>query len=98
MYAVVQCYKLNPTDCAELRQQLADTWAPLLRRLPGFVSYYWVDTSTTSGVAFCTFEDQESATAALADLTNFGPAWIIGQLNPAETLAGAITVYANAGL
>jgi hypothetical protein len=97
MYAVLQCYKLNSTDCAEL-QQLAESWGPMLRRLPGFVTYYWVATSTTTGVAFCTFEDQASATAALAHMSNLGPAWITGQLDAAETLAGAITVYANAGL
>ena len=98
MYAVLQRYTFNPDDHAALQQQIADVWVPLLRQLPGFVACYWLDSGAATAVAFCTFEDQASATAALTHMPSLGPASIAGLIGTAEMQSGAIAVYANAGL
>lgn len=98
MYAVIQRYTFDPTSSSELTRQIRDEWVPLLRPLPGFVAYYWLDSGAGMAAALCVFEDQASAEAALALAADDGPTYLAGLVSPPEILTGAITAYANAGL
>lgn len=42
MYAVVRRYE-GVTDPAEAGRRVEEGFVPLLRQVPGFVAYYWVD-------------------------------------------------------
>ena len=98
MYAVLQGYAFDPASSAELKRQITDECVPLLRRMPGFVACYWLDSGTGAGAWLCAFEDQGSAAAALALLADRIPARLAALAGGPEVLAGAVAVYANAGL
>jgi hypothetical protein len=98
MYAVMQRYTFDPTSSSELTRQITDEWVPLLRPLPGFVAYYWLDSGAGVGAALSVFEDQAGAKAALALAADCGPAHLAALVGPLDILTGMITAYANAGL
>jgi hypothetical protein len=98
MYAVLRGYAFDPASSAELKRQMTDECVPLLRHQPGFVACYWLDSGAGAGAWLCAFEDQASAAAALALLADSIPAQLATLAGAPEVLAGAVTVYANAGL
>jgi hypothetical protein len=98
MYAVLQQYTFDPTASIELNRQIKDGYVPLLRHLPGFVAYYWLDSGAGTGASLCVFEDRASAAAALGLVADRGSADLAALVGPPEVLTGAVTVYANSGL
>jgi hypothetical protein len=69
MYAVVRRYE-GVTDPAEAGRRVQDGFVGILREVPGFVAYYWVDAG--DGVMYSTsiFQDQageEESTNRAAD-------------------------------
>ena len=62
MYATVRQYE-GITDPAELTKQVQETFLPLQKDIPGFVSYYFVDVGEAGGrmVSVSVFENEEGA-------------------------------------
>lgn len=60
MYAAVRRYE-GVTDPAEAGRRVAEGFVPLLRQVPGFVAYYWVDAGDGVMVSTSVFEDQAGA-------------------------------------
>ncbi|MDI9835309.1 MULTISPECIES: hypothetical protein [unclassified Streptomyces] len=60
MYAVVRRYE-GVTDPAEAGRRVKEEFVPLLRRVPGFVAYYWVDASDGVMLSTGVFEDRAGA-------------------------------------
>jgi hypothetical protein len=56
MYATVRRYE-GVTDTAEVGRRVADGFVPLLREVPGFVAYYFVDAGDGVMVSTSIFED-----------------------------------------
>ena len=63
MYAVLQRYTFDPASSTELNHQVTDGFVPLLRAAPGFVAFYWFDSSDGTGAGLSVFENQDSAEA-----------------------------------
>ncbi|MBC5806164.1 MAG: hypothetical protein DLM53_09020 [Candidatus Eremiobacter antarcticus] len=51
MYAAVREYKFDPKDTAEIDRKVQEILVPQLKKLPGFVDYYWIDTGDGSGAS-----------------------------------------------
>ena len=98
MYAVLQRYTFDPASSAELNRLIEEACLPLLRRAPGFVAYYWLDSGAGAGASLWAFEDQPSAAAALTLVAGQRPARLAALAGSPEVLAGAVRVYGNAGL
>ncbi|MFE7890299.1 hypothetical protein [Streptomyces sp. NPDC057412] len=60
MYAVVRRYE-GVTDPAEAGRRVKEEFVPLLRQVPGFVAYYWVDASDGVMLSPGVFEDRAGA-------------------------------------
>ncbi|MEU6533928.1 MULTISPECIES: hypothetical protein [Streptomyces] len=60
MYAVVRRYE-GVTDPAEAGRRVKEEFVPLLRQVPGFVAYYWVDASDGVMLSTGVFEDRAGA-------------------------------------
>ncbi|MFE5191525.1 hypothetical protein [Streptomyces sp. NPDC056628] len=60
MYAVVRRYE-GVTDPAEAGRRVEEEFVPLLRRVPGFVAYYWVDAADGVMLSMGVFEDRAGA-------------------------------------
>ncbi|MFJ9846115.1 antibiotic biosynthesis monooxygenase [Kitasatospora sp. NPDC101155] len=70
MYAAVQRYE-GVTDPAEAGRRVAEGFVPLLRQVPGFVAYYWVDAGDGVMVSTSVFEDQAGAEESVRRAAGF---------------------------
>jgi hypothetical protein len=69
MYAVVRRYD-GVTDPAEAGRRVEDQFVRILRDVPGFVAYYWVDAGDGVMLSTSVFQDQageEESTKRAAD-------------------------------
>lgn len=70
MYAVVRRYE-RVSDPAEAGRRVDEGFVSLLRQVPGFVSYYWVDAGGGVMVSMSVFEDQAGAEASIKRAADF---------------------------
>ncbi|MFF8381657.1 hypothetical protein ACF07V_36815 [Streptomyces sp. NPDC015661] len=70
MYAVIRRYE-GVTDSAEAGRRVDEGFVPLLRRVPGFVAYYWVDAGDGVMVSTSVFEDQTGAEESIERAAEF---------------------------
>lgn len=90
VYAVMRRYE-GVTDPAEAGHRVDEGFVPLLRRVPGFVAYYWVDAGNGVMVSTSVFEDRAGAdesvrTAAAFVRDNLAPLLP----NPPQVTAGQV--------
>lgn len=70
MYAVIRRYE-GVTDSAEAGRRVDEGFVPLLRRVTGFVAYYWVDAGDGVMVSTSVFEDQSGADESIERAADF---------------------------
>ena len=63
MYATVRRYQ-GITDTAEAGRRVAEKFVPLLKEIPGFVAYYWVDAGDGVMASMTVYEDRAGAEAS----------------------------------
>jgi hypothetical protein len=96
MYAAVRRYE-GVTDPAEAGRRVKEGFMPLIREVPGFVAYYWIDAGDGAMVSTSVFEDRtgaEESTKRAADFVRENLASLLP--NPPQVTAG--DVVASAGL
>ncbi|MFJ5833585.1 hypothetical protein [Streptomyces sp. NPDC093089] len=70
MYAVIRRYE-GVTDAAEAGRRVDEGFVPLLRRVPGFVAYYWVDAGDGVMLSTSVFEDRAGAEESIRQAADF---------------------------
>ena len=60
MYAAVRRYE-GITDEAEVRRRVGESFIPLLKQVPGFVAYYFIDAGDGVMASLSVYEDKEGA-------------------------------------
>ncbi|MGW1874650.1 hypothetical protein [Streptomyces sp. NPDC001975] len=70
MYAVVRRYE-GVTDPAEAGRRVDEGFVPLLRQVPGFVAYYWIDAGGGVMVSTSIYEDQAGADESVRRAADF---------------------------
>jgi hypothetical protein len=58
MYVVIRRYQFDPQSSAEINRHMQEGFVPLIRKAPGFVAYYWLNTGEGAGAAVSIFEDK----------------------------------------
>ena len=90
MYAVVRRYE-GVTDPAEAARRVADGFVPLLRQVPGFVAYYWVDAENGTMLSTSVFEDRPGAEESVQRAAAFVRDNLASLLpNPPQVTAGEV--------
>jgi hypothetical protein len=90
VYATVRRYE-GVTDSAEAGRRVSEGFVPLIRQVPGFVAYYWVDAGGGVMVSTGVFEDQagaEKSTERAADFVRENLASLLP--NPPQVTAGEV--------
>ncbi|MFG2327998.1 hypothetical protein ACGFMM_00080 [Streptomyces sp. NPDC048604] len=59
------------TDSAEAGRRVDEGFVPLLRQVPGFVAYYWVDAGEGVMVSTSVFDDRAGAEESVARAADF---------------------------
>ncbi len=60
MYAAVRRYE-GITDDAEAGRLVGESFIPLLKKVPGFIAYYWIDAGDGAMASLSVFDDQTGA-------------------------------------
>ncbi|MGW3246107.1 hypothetical protein [Streptomyces sp. NPDC001070] len=90
MYAVVRRYE-GVTDPAEAGRLVNEGFVPLLRKLPGFVAYYWVDAGDGVMLSTSVYEDQAGAEESVKRAADFVRDNMTSLLpNPPQVTAGQV--------
>ena len=61
MFAVIRHYHFDKKDSAEIDRLVHEDFVPIMKRAPGFVRYYWLDTGNGEGASFGVFKDKAGA-------------------------------------
>ncbi|MCF3131894.1 hypothetical protein IPZ69_16260 [Streptomyces olivochromogenes] len=94
MYVAVRRYA-GVTDTVEAGRLVKEGFVPLMRQIPGFVAYYWVDAGDGVMVSTSVFEDRAGAEASVARATDFVREQLASLLpNPPEVMAGEVVASA----
>jgi quinol monooxygenase YgiN len=90
MYAAVRRYE-GVTDPAEAGRQVSEGFVPLIRQVPGFVAYYWIDAGNGVMVSTSVFEDQAGAEESIKRAADFVRENLAPLLpNPPQITAGEV--------
>ena len=94
MYATVRRYE-GVTDPGEAGRRVSEGFVPLLKELPGFVAYYWLDAGVGLMASTSVFEDRSGAEASVERAAD----WVrenIAELlpNPPEVITGEVVASA----
>ena len=90
MYAVVRRYD-GVTDTAEAGRRVDEEFVPILREVPGFVAYYWVDAGGGVMLSTSVFQDQageEESTKRAAEYVRTNLESLLP--NPPQVTAGHV--------
>ena len=63
MYATIRRYE-DVTDPAEAGRRVSEGFVPLIKQIPGFVAYYWVDAGEGIMASTSVFENRAGAEAS----------------------------------
>ncbi|MFE7185094.1 hypothetical protein [Streptomyces erythrochromogenes] len=90
MYAVIRRYE-GVTDPAEAGRLVDEGFVTLLRRVPGFVAYYWVDAGDGVMVSTSVFDDRAGADESVRRAADFVRENLASLLpNPPQVTAGQV--------
>ncbi|MEV4012572.1 hypothetical protein AB0J35_18895 [Nonomuraea angiospora] len=90
MYAMVRRYE-GVTDPAEAGRLVSEGFVPLIRPIPGFVAYYWVDAGDGVMLSTSVFEDQAGAEESTERAADFVREHLVSLLpNPPQVTAGEV--------
>jgi hypothetical protein len=90
MYAAVRRYE-GVTDPAEVARLVKEGFMPLVREVPGFVAFYWVDAGNRVVVSTSIFQDQAGAEESTVRASNFVRDNLASLLpHPPQVMAGEV--------
>ena len=70
MYAAVRRYE-GVTDRAEVARLVEEGFVPLVRQVPGFVAFYWIDAGNGVVASTSVFQDQAGVEESTLRASNF---------------------------
>jgi hypothetical protein len=70
MYAAVRRYE-GVTDPAEVSRLVEEGFVPLVRQVPGFVAFYWIDAGNDVVASTSVFQDRAGAEESTLRASNF---------------------------
>lgn len=94
MYAAVRRYE-GVTDPASVARLVEEGFAPLVRQVPGFVAFYWLDAGNGVVVSTSVFQDRAGAEESTLRAANFVRDNLGALLpHPPEVMAGEVVAAA----
>ncbi|MFG1811624.1 hypothetical protein [Streptomyces sp. NPDC049040] len=94
MYAVVRRYE-GVTDPAEVARFVKEGFVPLVRKVPGFVAFYWLDAGNGVVASTSVFQDRAGTEESTLRASNYVRDNLASLLpHPPQIMAGEVTASA----
>jgi hypothetical protein len=95
MYAVIRKYQFDQSGGEEVDRNIRETLVPLLQDVPGFVTYYWLNTGAGAGASLSVFDSREGAEESVRAAANFVQQHLSGiNMSKPEILEGEVQAHA----
>ncbi|MFD8233949.1 hypothetical protein ACFV20_18975 [Streptomyces sp. NPDC059696] len=93
MHAVIRRYE-GVTDPAEAGRRVDEEFLPIVRQVPGFVAYYWVDAGGGVMVSTGVFQDRSGAEESTSRAGDFVRDRLAALLpHPPQVTAGEVVAH-----
>ena len=93
MYAVIRRYKFDKRSSDEINRKVRDGFVPRLRKTPGFVAYYWMDTDN-GGASLSVFQDKAGAEVSVRAAADFVQQQLASLVGRPEIVQGEVRANA----
>ncbi|MEU7060661.1 hypothetical protein [Streptomyces sp. NPDC046197] len=94
MYAAIRRYE-GVTDPAEAARLVKEGFVPLMRQIPGFVAYYWLDAGNSVMVSTSVFQDKAGADESISRASDYVRDNLASLMpNPPQVMAGEVVASA----
>ena len=94
MYAFIRRYQFDPSASEEVDRNIRETLLPLLKDVPGFVTYYWLNSGEGFGASLSVFESKEGAEESVRVAANFAQQHLADITSKLEIIAGEVRAHA----
>ena len=94
MYAVIRQYQFDQSGGEEVDRNIRETLVPLLKDVPGFVTYYGLNSGAGSGASLSVFQSRAGAEASVRAAANFTQQHLSGITSQPEILKGEVQAHA----
>ena len=95
MYAVIRQYQFDPSASEEVDRKVREHLVPRIKAIPGFVTYYWLNSGEGSGASLGVFDSREGAEASVRTAANFVQQELSGiTISKPEILEGEVQAQA----
>jgi len=94
MFAVVRRYQFDPSKKAEIDKKVKEGFVPHLKRIPGFVAYYWLTNDEGRGSSMSVFQDKAGAEESLKIAADWVAKNLAGILHTLDVIMGTMTAHA----
>ena len=95
MYAVIRRYQFNLSASEEISRKVRAGFIPLLKRTPGFVAYYWLDSAEGAGASLSVFKNQAGADESVRIAADFVQRELASLVGPPDVIKGEIRALAT---
>lgn len=94
MYAMIRKYQFEQRNRGEIDRKVREGFVPLLKKAPGFVAYYWLDTGEGSGASLTVFQDKAGAEESVGIASNFVRQHLAGvTISSPEIIQGEVQAH-----
>jgi hypothetical protein len=94
MYAVIRRYTFDSQAANELNLKVRDGFAPLIKKIPGFVAYYWLSVDKNKAASLSVFEDRKGAEESVRLAGRFVKDELPSILGTPEIIEGVVLTHA----
>ncbi|MET0069267.1 MAG: hypothetical protein ABW096_04455 [Candidatus Thiodiazotropha sp.] len=95
MYAMIRKYQFDQSKGEDVDRKIQEMFLPLLEKVPGFVTYYWLDTGEGSGASLTVFQDKAGVEESLHIAANFVRDHMAGiEVSSPEVTQGEVRAHA----
>jgi len=71
MYAVIRRVQFDHGKREEVNRKVQDMLVPILKKVPGFVAYYWLETGEGAGASLSVYKDKAGAEESVRSAAEF---------------------------
>lgn len=93
MYAVLRRYRFEPHQADELNHKVREVFLPLIREIPGFIGYYWLENGDGSGASLSLFQDRQGAEESSRCAVDFVRGNFEGHVEPPDIVEGYVMAH-----
>lgn len=90
LWGVTRKYTFDAANSLVIDTYVRDVFVPVLRKAPGFVAYYWLDSGDGHGVSLSLFTDKSGADQSVEIAAEFARTSLAGMVGAPEVVEGRV--------